>query len=74
MRGEILIVDDEQGMCEVLAEGLGKRGFRVAWETTGETALARLGQTDFVVVTETCAASTASTCASASWPTGRSCP
>jgi two-component system response regulator AtoC len=53
MRGEILIVDDEQGMCEVLAEGLGKRGFRVAWETTGETALARLGQTDFdVVVTD----------------------
>jgi two-component system response regulator HydG len=53
MRGDVLVIDDERGMCEVLAEGLTKRGFTVAWETSGEAALERLrGGTFEVVVTD----------------------
>jgi len=30
--GRILVVDDEQSMCEALAAGLAPRGFSVRWE------------------------------------------
>jgi two-component system response regulator HydG len=40
--GRVLVVDDEQEMCEAIAAGLGPRGHEVRWETSAEAALATL--------------------------------
>jgi DNA-binding NtrC family response regulator len=48
--GRILVVDDEQTMCEALAEGLSPRGFDVHWETSAEAALAVLERAELDVV------------------------
>jgi two-component system response regulator HydG len=48
--GRILVVDDEQSMCEALAAGLQPRGFEVEWTTSGPDAVARLDQAEFDVV------------------------
>jgi two-component system response regulator HydG len=48
--GRILVVDDEQSMCETLAQGLAPRGFEVRWETSAEAALAVLETADLDVV------------------------
>ncbi len=29
----VLLVDDDQSLCETLQAGLGKRGFDVSWRT-----------------------------------------
>ncbi len=42
MSGRVLVVDDEQSMCEALAAGLAPRGFSVRWETSAEAGLALL--------------------------------
>ena len=53
MSDRILVVDDEPAVCELLEVGLGKRGFRVAWRTSGEEALDLLRSEDFdAVVTD----------------------
>ncbi len=40
MTTKILIVDDDRPLCEMLARGLTKRGFDVAWSTSASDALA----------------------------------
>ncbi len=53
MSNRILIVDDEPGVCEVLAMGLSKKGFEVVWRTSGAAALEVVAAEDFdVVVTD----------------------
>lgn len=53
MSGRVLVVDDERGVCELLEAGLERKGFEVAWRTSGPEALALLGNRDFdVVVTD----------------------
>jgi two-component system response regulator HydG len=48
--GRILVVDDEQPMCEAIAAGLAPRGFEVRWETSAEKALAGLDAAEIDVV------------------------
>jgi len=48
--GRILVVDDEQSMCEALAAGLAPRGFSVHWETSAEAGLALLETAEADVV------------------------
>ncbi|MCA9103388.1 MAG: sigma-54-dependent Fis family transcriptional regulator [Planctomycetales bacterium] len=36
MNPKILVVDDEKGMCELLATDLGMRGFEVSWHTSAK--------------------------------------
>ena len=50
MSGRILVVDDEQSMCEALAAGLAPRGFSVRWETSAEAGLALLETVEVDVV------------------------
>jgi DNA-binding NtrC family response regulator len=48
--GRVLVVDDEQEMCEAIAAGLGPRGYEVRWETSAEAALATLEAAEVDVV------------------------
>jgi len=48
--GRVLVVDDEQSMCEALAAGLAPRGFSVRWETSAEAGLALLETAEVDVV------------------------
>jgi DNA-binding NtrC family response regulator len=50
MKGNILIVDDDQAMCEMLEFDLKRRDFQVTWHTMAETAFANLKEADFDVV------------------------
>ena len=50
MPGRILIVDDEQAMCDLLATDLAARGFEVATHTGAEDAFAELQRREFDVV------------------------
>jgi len=50
MRGRVLVVDDDQSMCETLAVVLGKKGFDVQWTILGQEALALVGSVDLDVV------------------------
>ncbi len=50
MKSKILIVDDDQSMCEMLKDNLLKRGFDTAWFTSGEKAFARLKEEVFDVL------------------------
>jgi DNA-binding NtrC family response regulator len=50
MSGHILIVDDEQSMCEMLEADLQRRGFAVAWYTSASEAFATLQSEDCDVV------------------------
>ncbi|WP_394846813.1 sigma-54 dependent transcriptional regulator [Pendulispora brunnea] len=53
MTADVLLVDDDQPLCETLTLGLGKRGFRAQWRTSAGDALHLLESTDFdVVVTD----------------------
>ncbi|MFT3764544.1 MAG: sigma-54 dependent transcriptional regulator [Minicystis sp.] len=53
MASRVLIVDDERGVCELLEAGLTKKGFQVAWRTSGQEAFELLCAEDFdVVVTD----------------------
>jgi DNA-binding NtrC family response regulator len=50
MGGRVLVVDDDQAMCELAAEGLGSRGYDVVCRSSGEDALELLHNDDFDVV------------------------
>ena len=50
MRGRVLVVDDDQTMCETLAVVLGKKGFEVQWTTSGQEALNVVDAVDLDVV------------------------
>ena len=50
MKGNVLIVDDDQAMCEMLDADLKRRGFRVTWHTLAENAFSNLKKADFDVV------------------------
>jgi DNA-binding NtrC family response regulator len=50
MRGTILIVDDEQPICEMLEDHLKRQGFRPTWYTSAETALDALKTESFDVL------------------------
>lgn len=50
MTGRVLIVDDDRNLCEMLAAGLGRRGFDAEWVTNGKDAFARVRAGDFDVV------------------------
>jgi two-component system response regulator HydG len=53
MSGKVLIVDDDQSMCETLAAAMSRRGFVVAWKSSALDALALIDHQDFdVVVTD----------------------
>src|SRR5688500_3256635 len=50
MSGRVLVVDDDQRMCELVAEGLGSRGYEVESRVSADEALALLDTADFDVV------------------------
>ena len=50
MRTRILVIDDDQSMCELLQESLEKRGWQVEWRTRGDEGLALVRETDFDVI------------------------
>jgi DNA-binding NtrC family response regulator len=50
MKGNVLIVDDDQAMCEMLERDLTRRGFQVTWHTLAEKAFAALKAADFDAV------------------------
>src|SRR3954469_22028002 len=53
MNGRVLIVDDDQAMCEMLVRGLSKKSFACEARTTTDEALAAVLADDFdVVVTD----------------------
>ncbi len=49
-KGRILIVDDDTETCEVLHEGLARRGFATAWRTSAEDAQVALTADDYDVL------------------------
>jgi PleD family two-component response regulator len=46
----VLIIDDDQSMCEVLAEYLARQGHRPTWRTSAVQALELLERDDLEVV------------------------
>jgi two-component system response regulator HydG len=50
MPGRILIVDDDQAVCEYLAAALPSRQFEVTWRTSAESAFAELKNREFDAV------------------------
>jgi two-component system response regulator HydG len=53
MTHRVLLVDDDQALCETLAAGLAHRDLPVTWRTSANEALAMLDQSDFdVIVTD----------------------
>jgi two-component system response regulator HydG len=50
VNGHVLIVDDEQAMCELLETDLKLRGYEVTWFTSADPALAALATSDADVV------------------------
>ena len=53
MSDTLLLVDDDQSMCEMMQKALEKRGYQVEWRTDGKQALACLAERDFgTVVTD----------------------
>ena len=50
MPGRVLVVDDEQAMCDALSADLSSRGFEVATRTSGQDAFAALQDQEFDVV------------------------
>lgn len=50
MQGRILIVDDDQSMCEMLAMDLRNRGFDPVWYTSADEAFAKLKEEEFDVI------------------------
>jgi DNA-binding NtrC family response regulator len=50
MTGRVLVVDDDQGMRDIVAEGLGSRGYEVESRVSADEALVLLDTTDFDVV------------------------
>ena len=53
MRGNILLVDDDQDLCETIVAGMAPHGFNVSWKANAEAALAALEAGDWdAVVTD----------------------
>jgi len=50
MNGKILIVDDEQSMCEMLEADLQRRGYEVVWYLSAAKALAEFQDREFDVL------------------------
>ena len=50
MKGKVLIVDDDQAICEMLDLDLRRRGFTTVWYTVAEKAFANLKEEDFDVL------------------------
>jgi DNA-binding NtrC family response regulator len=50
MKGNVLIVDDDQAMCEMLESDLKRRHYKITWHTRAEEAFANLKEADFDVV------------------------
>ncbi|MBP8130328.1 MAG: sigma-54-dependent Fis family transcriptional regulator [Candidatus Hydrogenedentes bacterium] len=50
MHERILVVDDDQAMCELIAEDMSRRGFEVRWHTSAAAALANLKTESFAAV------------------------
>jgi DNA-binding NtrC family response regulator len=50
MKGKVLIVDDDQAMCEMLDFDLRSRGFTTAWYTIAEKAFSNLKEVDYDVL------------------------
>jgi len=50
MRGRIIVIDDDQGMCEMIETGLKRKDFDVTWRTSARDADAILGQEEYDVV------------------------
>jgi len=50
MKGKILIVDDDQAMCEMLNLDLRRRGFTSVWYTVAEKAFSNLKEEEFDVL------------------------
>ena len=50
MPGHLLIVDDEQSMCELLEADLKLRGFQSSWCTSGEEAIQAIKRKHFDIV------------------------
>lgn len=50
MSRSVLVVDDDQKLCEMVEAGLEKRGYEVEWCTRGSDALELLTQRDFDAV------------------------
>jgi len=50
MPGRVLIVDDDQSMCELIEADLKSRGMRSQWHTSADEALRAMPQGDFDVI------------------------
>jgi DNA-binding NtrC family response regulator len=50
MKGKVLIVDDDQAMCEMLSDDLHRRGFMPFWYTMAEKAFSHVMEEDFDVL------------------------
>ncbi|MCP4118258.1 MAG: sigma-54-dependent Fis family transcriptional regulator [Desulfobacteraceae bacterium] len=50
MSGRILIIEDDQDMCEMLEADLCGRGFTPSWETSGNDGISALGSNIFDVI------------------------
>jgi two-component system response regulator HydG len=50
MSGRIMVVDDDQSMCELIEADLRRRGFHVSWYTTADEAFRVLQDEEFDVV------------------------
>jgi len=50
MKGKVLIVDDDQAMCEMLDFDLRRRGFTTVWHILAEKAFSNLKEADFDVL------------------------
>ena len=50
MTGKVLIVDDDQAMCEMLDSDLRRRGFTTTWHTHAEEALTDIREADYNVI------------------------
>ena len=50
MKGRILVVDDDQSMCELIEADLSRRGFQISWYTSADEAFRVLQNKEFDVV------------------------
>ena len=50
MKGRILVVDDDQSMCELIEADLSRRGFQISWYTSADEAFRVLKNKEFDVV------------------------
>jgi DNA-binding NtrC family response regulator len=53
MRGRVLIVDDDESMCQLVADALTRREYDTVWRTQGEAAFQAILEEDYdLVVTD----------------------